>query len=218
MPLIRGHHSFDDHFTQIPNAWLRDERLSFKARGLLASLLSHTPEWSLTIEWLAAHNPEGREALRSAVAELELHGYLRRDQQNSNGRFGEVSWITQDPIAENPLTENPLLKKNIEKNNNFKNKERELFDKFWDRYPKKVDKGQAFRQFKRALNRAPFEQIFDGAIRYATDPNLPDNKRFIKNPATWLNADAWENEPLPNRKNSAGEIDWDAWAKEQGDE
>ena len=35
MPLIRGYHSFDDHFTQIPNSWLRDTRLSLKAIGLL---------------------------------------------------------------------------------------------------------------------------------------------------------------------------------------
>ena len=35
MPVIRGHHSFDNHFTQIPNHWLRDSRLSFKARGLM---------------------------------------------------------------------------------------------------------------------------------------------------------------------------------------
>jgi hypothetical protein len=199
MPLIRGHHSFDDHFTQIPNAWLRDERLSFKARGLLSSILSHSPEWSLTIEWLASHNPEGKEAIRSAVAELELHGYLRREQHNSNGRFGEVTWTTQEPLAENPLAENQPLKKNIEKNTSFKNKERELFDEFWKEYPKKVDKGQAFRQFKRALGRASFEDILAGAIRYASDPNLPE-PRFIKYPATWLNADAWENGPLPERK------------------
>ena len=41
MPLIRGHHTFDDQFVQIPNAWMRDNRLSLKARGLLAQIKTH---------------------------------------------------------------------------------------------------------------------------------------------------------------------------------
>ena len=219
MPLIRGHHSFDDHFTQIPNTWLRDPRLSFKARGLLCYIMSHKEGWSISVTWLAANNIEGKEALRSAIAELELHGYLSREQENTGGRFGEVTWSTREPMAEKPQTENRALKNTIDKNIIDKNKERELFSEFWKEYPKKVDKAQAFRQFKRALSRARFEDILSGAIRYASDPNLPE-ARFIKYPATWLNADAWENGPLPERSKSSKpkETDWEAldrWAKEQ---
>lgn len=222
MPLIRGHHDFDDHFTQIPNAWIRDERLSFKARGLISYILSHKPEWSLTVEWLAANNPEGKEALRSAIQELELYGYLKREQKNEGGRFQETIWRTCDPVTDLPLTENPLtenraLKNTITKNTIVKNIEREQFDQFWAIYPKKADKGQALRHFKRALNRATFDQILAGAIAYANDPNLPEEKRYIKNPATWLNADAWENGPLPERSRRKGNSweDLTKWAEEQ---
>jgi hypothetical protein len=72
----------------------------------------------------------------------------------------------------------------------------EMFSEFWNEYPRKSDKRAALRAFKSALNRASFEEIVAGAIRYSQDPNLPDSK-FIKHPATWLNADAWENGPLP---------------------
>lgn len=117
MPVIRGHHSFDDHFTQIPNAWVRDERLSFKARGLLVLILSHTAGWSLSINTLAKQNQEGKDAIRAAIQELETLGYLTRSQINEGGRFGESVWTTNDPSdipsSENPTSENPTTKKNI---------------------------------------------------------------------------------------------------------
>lgn len=91
----------------------------------------------------------------------------------------------------------------------------ELFDEFWKEYPRKSDKRAAMRAFKSALARVSYEDIMAGVIRYATDPNLPE-MRFIKHPATWLNADAWENGPLPERKGKKT-TDWDAlkkWAQE----
>lgn len=224
MSISRGRHDWDDNFTIISNDWLRDERLTFKARGLLAYIESHTIGWKINVAWLVAHSVEGKEAIRSAIAELELYGYLHREQENVGGRFGEVQYTTQQPVtdlplAENPPAENPPLKKTIDKKTIDKNIEREQFDEFWSIYPKKVDKTQALRQFRRALNRATFEDILAGLIRYSNDPNLPEEKRFIKNPATWLNADGWAEGPLPERrKTKKQETDWEAlerWAREQ---
>jgi hypothetical protein len=175
MPLIRGHHSFDDHFTQIPNDWLRDNRLTLKARGLMALLMSHREGWSLSINTLANQNQEGKDAIRSAIHELEQCGYLYRTQVNEGGKFGESVWITQDPadypMSENPTTENPTPKNNNLKEQQVKNnKEQELFIEFWNAYPKKVDKAKAFRAFKSALSRATFEDILAGLIAYRNDP------------------------------------------------
>ena len=58
--------------------------------------------------------------------------------------------------------------------------------------------GYAAKAFEKALGRADIETIVAGAERYRDDPNR--EQRFTKNPATWLNADAWENEPEPARK------------------
>jgi hypothetical protein len=203
MPVVRGYHSFDDQFTQIPNAWLRDARLSFKARGLLSLVMSHTQGWSLTIGQLATQNQEGKDAIRSAIAELEQFGYLSREQINQNGRFGEVIWTTHDPsatpVADYPLSENPLSENPLYKNNNSKEEQvkniyphlEELFNEFWNAYPRKLDKAKAFRAFKSALNRAKFEDILAGVIAYRNDPKR--NPDFTKYPASWLNADSWEN-------------------------
>jgi len=170
---------------------------------LLAMLLSHSQGWSLSIQSIAEQNQEGRDAIRSAIAELEEFGYLFREQVNENGRFGEVVWITQDPtdypLPENPLPENPTPKNNNTKEEQVKNNERiyaqELFKEFWKEYPRKLDKAKAARAFSSALNRASFEDILAGAIQYKNDPNRIDE--FTKYPASWLNADAWENGPLP---------------------
>jgi hypothetical protein len=201
MPLIRGHHDFDDHFAQIPNSWLRDARLSFKARGLLALLMSHREGWSLSVNALASQNQEGKDAIRSAIQELEGYGYLYRTQSNEGGKFGEAIWITTDPsdlpLADFPTTDNPTPKNTIIKEDQVKNnKEEELFLEFWNSYPKKVDKAKAFRAFKSALKRAKFEDILAGVIAYRNDPKR--NPDFTKYPASWLNADAWENAATPS--------------------
>lgn len=214
MPLVRGFHSFDDHFTQIPNEWLRDSRLTFKARGLLAMLLSHSEGWSLSTAAIAEQNQEGKDAIRSAIAELQEFGYLNRSQVNDNGRFGEAVWTTQDPTATPlagfpssgfPSSGNPTPKNNNLKEEQITNKTKNisahLFTEFWNEYPRKLDKGKAKRAFASALTRASFEDILAGAIRYKNDPNRLDE--FTKYPASWLNADSWENGPLPDDPRAA---------------
>lgn len=106
MPLIRGHHSFDDHFTQIPNEWVRDKRLSLKAIGLLTQLMSHSPGWNMSLSSLARYNGTGVDTIKTAVAELEKYGYLIRSEKqkhNEDGTFADYIWTTADPF-ENPVT------------------------------------------------------------------------------------------------------------------
>jgi hypothetical protein len=213
MPLIRGHHAFDDQFAQIPNSWLRDSRLSLKAIGLLGQIMTHSPGWNMSINSLATRNNVGRDQIRTAILELEGCGYLTRQQSREDGRFSETIWRTSDPsdipLSDNPTSVNPTTKNTIPKEDQEKNNERIIsdFDKFWDlyfqrfweAYPKKVDKGAAIRAFKKAIKNETPERVIAGAVAYGTDPNLPE-KRYVKNPATWLNAESWNNEPLPERK------------------
>lgn len=105
--------AFEDHFTQVPNAWLRDTRLSRRARGLLAELLSHREGWEVTLESLVATGPEGRDAIRSAVGELEECGYLQRQRQRADGgRLAGIDYHLTDPgfpAAENPTVAEALV-------------------------------------------------------------------------------------------------------------
>lgn len=98
--LIRTQLEFEDNYSQIPNAWLRDPRLSLKAKGLLAQILTHTPGWSMTILSLAKANNCGRDAIRSAINELVVSGYLERSEtreRDAYGRLGDYTYTTVSP-------------------------------------------------------------------------------------------------------------------------
>lgn len=111
MPIIRGHHSFDGQFTQIPNAWLRDSRLSLKAIGLLAQILSHQSGWSMSMRLLAKQNGTGIGTIKSAAEELEAAGYLVRSDVQSHaddGTFAGFNWVTSDPKPVDNPGDNPF--------------------------------------------------------------------------------------------------------------
>lgn len=73
----------------------------------------------------------------------------------------------------------------------------QAFEDFWNVYPKKADKRAALKAWNAATKRAGKGAIEAGAEAYRDDPNRQDS--FTKNPATWLNADSWNNGPLPDR-------------------
>lgn len=92
-------------FVQIPNATLRDERLSFKARGILAYMLTHTDGWKADYKALARVAKEGREAVSSGLRELDDLGYRRVvRERREDGRFDTVvHWYdTPQPVPGNP--------------------------------------------------------------------------------------------------------------------
>src|SRR5438445_11138628 len=65
-------------FTTLGNEVLRDNRLSFCARGILGHLLSLPDGQRGDIRTLAERTPEGRERVACALRELERFGYLKR--------------------------------------------------------------------------------------------------------------------------------------------
>lgn len=214
MAIIRGLHDFDEHYTQIPNSFLRDDSVSLEARGLLAQILSHKPGWSLSIKSVAYQNGIGRDKVKRILDELISAGYLERSetqQHDENGYLAGYDYttktpggVTQKPCKVKPYKAEPYKadrspKKTInKKTKNIEDYIEESFTAFWNIYPKKADKRLGFKAFAKALSRAELDTIVAGAERYRDDPNRV--KAFTKNPATWLNADAWANEPEPVRE------------------
>lgn len=66
------------------------------------------------------------------------------------------------------------------------------FEEFWQAYPRKKDKRAAWKAWKSALKRADPEAIINAA---KAEARRPCELKFRKYPASWLNADAWEDEP-----------------------
>lgn len=99
MRIRRNTLPIDREYLIARNAWARDGRLSLRARGLLMLLLSHRSGWDVTLSSLVRENPEGREAIRSAIAELEEHGYLVREQTREGSKFASMDYMICEPTV-----------------------------------------------------------------------------------------------------------------------
>ena len=76
-------------FTTIPNAILEDDRLSFRAKGLLIYLLSKPDCWKVRQNHLASVGPDGAHSMRTAISELEDAGYMRLTTiRDAEGKMG----------------------------------------------------------------------------------------------------------------------------------
>jgi len=209
----RIYKSESTQFTTVPNWVVRDPNYSPNAFRLLAYLLSHSDGYELTYGQIERQTTLGRYAINQAAKFLIEEGWLEWEQEKgANGQWLAKTWILKDPNSTVPLRnesttesfhygtvnghiENNLLEKNTNKRNTLLEDAHLLFKEFWKEYPRKLDKGKAERAFKSALTRTSFEDIIAGVIRYTNDPNR--NPEFTKYPATWLNADSWDNDPLP---------------------
>lgn len=85
-------------FTQVPNQLLRNPEVSFKAKGLLALLLSNKDGWESTMQGLLSYTKEGKSAIQSALKELEEWGYLKRIEYRSTEtkRYVGTLWAYTD--------------------------------------------------------------------------------------------------------------------------
>lgn len=85
-------------FTIVRNAVIRDEHLSFRARGVLLYLLSMPGDWETSSDRIADAGKEGRDAIRRALRELIDVGYVTREkEQNAAGQ-----WVTHYTVRDRP--------------------------------------------------------------------------------------------------------------------
>ena len=88
----------EKNYTVIDNTFIKDTRLSWKAKGLMTYLLSLPDDWTIHLSEIEQHATDGKSALRSAINELKEFGYLKAEQKRENNRFAEMVYI----IIENP--------------------------------------------------------------------------------------------------------------------
>lgn len=119
MSIVRAPRPKEGYLT-IRNEVLRDSRLSYRARGLLLAILSRPDNWRTESDALAAGGKEGRDAIRSALTELEGAGYLKRERQQDEktGRWSTSVMVYDTPEAwkpvagpQTPVTEAPAPEK-----------------------------------------------------------------------------------------------------------
>jgi hypothetical protein len=108
------------------NHHLKDKALSLKSKGLLSQILSLPDDWNYNTRGLASINREGVDSIGTALKELELSGYLVRNQlRDERGRITDTEYViyetpqtgvpdtpppdTGKPYTVNPCTENAAV-------------------------------------------------------------------------------------------------------------
>lgn len=120
MDIVRVIKSKD--YTTICNRIFKDRRLSLKAKGLLAMLLSFSDNWNLTIKGLEVILKEGRTSIRSTMSELIEFGYVERQQIRKDNKFIGVDYIVfESPKSQNLTSGNLTSQNSLQVSNNIIN-------------------------------------------------------------------------------------------------
>lgn len=128
--MVRIRKEYSKGFTTTSNTIIRDERLTWKARGIFNYLWSMPDDWDFYAKEVAKHAKDGIHSLDSGLDELAKYGYLERTRlRDKKGRFGAPVWVLHDDPADAqkpkcgfPILDNPKLEKPILENRTLLNK------------------------------------------------------------------------------------------------
>ena len=110
-------------FTQISNEVLLDERLSFKARGILAILLSRPKDWKIYVDEIVERSDvDGKHSVRTGFKELKALGYvdLVKVWNDATGKFeGTVYQLCLKNLPKSQKSKPTAAEKNLATPTNF---------------------------------------------------------------------------------------------------
>lgn len=204
-------------FTIIRNSIFKDYTLSAKAKGVACQLLSLPPTWEYSVKGLVELFDDGEASIRSALTELEQHGYLRREQDRSDGKFGKIKYIITDvlksenpyvekPQAVNPQAENSVADNHAQLNTKELNTEVSItnplttkeyieseFDILWSMYPKKQGKADAFKHYQKARKSGTtYEEVEQGILAYKESIRANGtDMQYVKMGSTFFSQKSW---------------------------
>lgn len=135
MTIFRVEHK--KNYTVVNNFICKDNRLSWKAKGIWLYAFSRPDDWEFNIGDLVNQSTDGIDSVRAGLKELSDIGYLQRSRlRNQDGTLGKAEWVFYEtpeqikqclPEVENPILDNPKQEKatllsteepSTEKNNN----------------------------------------------------------------------------------------------------
>ena len=86
MPVYRSNNPRKS-FVSMSNHSTRNKELSLRAKGLMTVLMDLPPNWRFSVAGLSKIMPDGPDAIRTTMLELESKGYLERIRKTgANGR------------------------------------------------------------------------------------------------------------------------------------
>lgn len=222
-------------FTTLQNSMVLDQRISLKARGLMAVMLSRPDDWEFSVSGLAAFCGCGKDQIRSALTELEATDYLvRRQSHAEDGGFSQNEYILHDvspsasvdaPLSGNPTTGNPSSGNPTQRKKDLKkeppivpHKKRqpktvpkwkpERFESFWAYYRDNV-RGEARMAAVKAWDKlCPDDELLDTIGRALKKQVRLWNKQGFGWPyaSTYLNGRRWEDTPKEDPSAAPGSV------------
>lgn len=191
----------DNNFTQVSNSFLRDNNISFKAKGLFCYMFSMNENWNFTLQSIATQQKDGLDSVKSAMDELKKYGYVTYEKlANGKGLY----YLDDEPKVENPNVENPNLGKStpIKNNNSNKNNNNKTlsdnvgysieFENAWEWYNENTtrptgDKKKAYSSYLKQLKIMPNGEINGAIYNYVME--CKKSNTFTKHLVSFLNGD-----------------------------
>jgi hypothetical protein len=117
-----------ENFTTIHNHSLKNNNLSWKAKGILAYIMSLPEDWEIHTKELMKHASDGRDSLMSGIKELREHGYIeyKKYKDDDTGKFIHNYDVYDEPQTGNPEVENPTMENPTLENPSVKQRTNEL--------------------------------------------------------------------------------------------
>lgn len=184
----------EDNYVTVNRTSLRDERLSWKAKGLHVYMLSMPNDWVFYDTELAKHAKDGIDSLRSAMAELKKYGYTKKEaKRNDDGTIERWETIVyevphledeEEEGEENPAEEEVAATATQSAEPPRKNDYPEDFESFWKVYPRQIEKKSAYDKWKLLMKKKVDPNLLvKAATNYAKTVRDPE---FARYPATFL--------------------------------
>ena len=98
-----------ERWIALPPGAVNDNRLSWKARGLLIYLLSKPDDWEVRVQQLVDSSPDGKSSVQSAMRELKNLGYAVLQPLTKQGttKLSGARWLICDQPIEEPISRQP---------------------------------------------------------------------------------------------------------------
>ncbi len=107
--ILRVQKDKNNPYVMMNKTFLEDPRLSFKAKGILAYVLSKPDNWQVRVSDLVKRSDDGETAVYSGLNELKQYGYLRKYPVRIDGKIHHWESVVYEipTTPENLLLENP---------------------------------------------------------------------------------------------------------------
>ena len=194
----------EDNYVIVDKAFLLNEKISLKAKGLLALMLSYPDNWQFYKAEIVQHTTDKENSLNSGLKELIENGYIvRKQRKDENGKFEGYEYhvyekpSTEKPSTENPSTENPSTEKPSTENpillNNKNTKTTpspELvseFKEWYSKYPHPRNEQQTMKNYIKARKTYSAEQLMTALNNYLAEiEEQHTDKRYIKHSTNFV--------------------------------